>query len=78
MQLYIEIYRQSHDWRLDYVSHAILLSKTIYNNLGLLLIVTTFLSLVFIIGAIVITLEVNGIKKKQNLSSQHYRNNSWI
>ena len=77
MQIYIEIYRQTQDWRLDYESHVILLSKTIYNDLGFLLIVTSFLLLVAMIGAIVITLETNEITKKQNLSTQHHRNNSW-
>ena len=78
MQFYVEIYRQTQDWRLDYDSHALLLGKTIYNDLGFLLIITSFLLLVSMIGAIIITLEVNELTKKQNLSSQHYRNNSWI
>ena len=78
MQFYVEIYRQTQDWRLDYDSHALLLGKTIYNDLGFLLVITSFLLLVSMIGAITITLEINELTKKQNLSSQHYRNNSWI
>nr|AER54546.1 NADH dehydrogenase subunit 6 [Millepora sp. EK-2011] len=78
MQFYVEIYRQTQDWRLDYDSHALLLGKTIYNDLGFLLVITSFLLLVSMIGAIIITLEINELTKKQNLSSQHYRNNSWI
>ena len=66
------------DWCLDYESHTILLSKTIYNKLGLLLIVISFLLLVSMIGATVRTLEVKEITEKQNLSSQHHRNNSLI
>ena len=66
------------DWCLDYESHTILLSKTIYNKLGLLLIVISFLLLVSMIGATVRTLEVNEITEKQNLSSQHHCNNSLI
>ena len=66
------------DWCLDYELHTILLSKTIYNKLGLLLIVISFLLLVSMIGATVRTLEVNEITEKQNLSSQHHRNNSLI
>ena len=67
MQIYIEIYRQAQDWRLDYESHAILLGKTIYNDLGLLLIVTSFLLPVAVIGAILVTLEINEMTRKQNL-----------
>ena len=78
MQLYIEIYCQMQDWCLYYESHTILLSKTIYNKLGLLLIVISFLLLVSMIGAIVRTLEVNEITEKQNLNSQHHHNNSLI
>ena len=78
IQFYVEIYRQTQDWRLDYDSHALLLGKTIYNDLGFLLVITSFLLLVSMIGAIIITLEINELTKKQNLSSQHYRNNSWI
>ena len=78
MQFYVEIYRQTQDWRLDYDSHALLLGKTIYNDLGFLLVITSFLLLVSMIGAIIITLEINELTKKQNLSSQHYHNNSWI
>lgn len=78
MQFYVEIYRQTQDWRLDYDSHALLLGKTIYNDLGFLLVITSFLLLVSMIGAIMITLEINELTKKQNLSSQHHRNNSWI
>ena len=78
MQFYVEIYRQTQDWRLDYDSHALLLGKTIYNDLGFLLVITSFLLLVSMIGAIIITLEINELTKKQNLSSQYYRNNSWI
>ena len=78
MQLYIEIYCQMQDWCLYYESHTILLSKTIYNKLGLLLIMISFLLLVSMIGAIVRTLEVNEITEKQNLSSQHHHNNSLI
>ena len=76
MQLYIEIYRQTKDWRLDYESHALLLGKTLYNDLGFLLVVTSFLLLVSMIGAIIITLEVNELTRKQNLNSQHHHNNS--
>ena len=45
MQIYIEVYRQTQDWCLDDESHAILLSKTICNDLGLLLIITSFFTL---------------------------------
>ena len=69
MQIYNEIYRQTQDWCLDYESHAILLSKTMYNDIGLLLIIASFLLLVTMMGAIVVTLEVNKITRKQNQSS---------
>lgn len=78
MQLYIEIYRQTQDWRLDYDSHTLLLGKTIYNDLGFLLIITSFLLLISMIGAIIITLEINELTRKQNLGFQHHRSNSWI
>ena len=69
MQIYNEIYRQTQDWCLDYESHAILLSKTMHNDIGLLLIIASFLLLVTMMGAIVVTLEVNKITRKQNQSS---------
>lgn len=58
-------------------SHISLISKTIYNDLSLVFIVISILLLVAMIGAIVLTLETNEITRKQGLSLQHQRNNSW-
>lgn len=78
MQNHNEIYPYTKGWKMDYESHIILFGKTIYNDLGFLLIISSFILLVAMVGTIVITLEKNNITRKQNLSSQHHSNNSWI
>lgn len=67
----------SNNWFFSKESHISLISKTIYNDLGFVFIVISILLLVAMIGAIILTLETNEITKKQGLSIQHQRNNSW-
>lgn len=67
----------SNNWFFNKESHISLISKTIYNDLGFVFIVISVLLLVAMIGAIILTLETNEITKKQGLSIQHQRNNSW-
>ena len=78
IQVHNGVYPYTQGWKVDYESHIILLGKIIYNDLGFLLIISSFILLIAMVGTIVITLEKNNITKKQNLSSQHHRNNSWI
>ena len=54
-----------------------LLSKTVYNDLGFVFLVISILLLVAMVGAIILTLEVNEVTRKQKLSFQHHRNDSW-
>lgn len=77
MQIRNKVYPYTQGWKVDYESHIILFGKTIYNDLGFLLIISSFILLIAMMGTIVIILEKNNLTKKQNLNSQHHRNNSW-
>lgn len=65
------------DWFFKQESQIILLSNILYNNFALLFLIISILLLIAMVGAIILTLEINIITKRQNLSIQHQRNNSW-
>lgn len=65
------------DWFISKSSHIDIISETLYNDFGVIFIIISILLLVAMVGAIVLTLEVNEITKKQLLTNQHQRNNSW-
>lgn len=64
-------------WDFNINSHIINLGLIFYTDCALPFIILSFLLLVAMVGAIVLTLESNIITKRQNLSHQHQRNNSW-
>ena len=66
------------DWFISKSSHIDIISETLYNDFGIIFIIISILLLVAMVGAIVLTLEVNEITKKQLLINQHQRNDSWI
>lgn len=66
------------DWFMSKSSHIDIISKTLYSDFGIIFIIISILLLVAMVGAIVLTLEINEITKKQILINQHQRNNSWI
>ena len=65
-------------WEFSYNNHIVNLGLMMYTNYALPFIILSFLLLIAMIGAIVLTLESGIITKRQNLSKQHQRNNSWI
>lgn len=64
-------------WDLEYISYVNSLSLNLYVNYWLSLLIISLLLLVAMIGAIILTLETSLITRKQSLSKQHHRNNSW-
>lgn len=60
------------------LSHISSLAQGLYTDYAYGLFIISLLLLIAMIGAIVLTLEFSYITRKQNLSSQHQRNNSWI
>nr|YP_009300654.1 NADH dehydrogenase subunit 6 [Turritopsis dohrnii]ALK27155.1 NADH dehydrogenase subunit 6 [Turritopsis dohrnii] len=65
------------EWDLEYISYINNLSLNLYVNYWFSLLVISLLLLIAMIGAIILTLETSLITRKQNLSKQHQRNNSW-
>lgn len=65
------------DWFFKQESQIVLLSNLLYNNFALLFLIISILLLIAMVGAIVLTLEISIITRKQSLSTQHQRNNSW-
>lgn len=64
-------------WDFDYKSQIHMLGGILYSDYGLPFIIISILLLIAMVGAIVLTLEAGIITRKQYLSDQHHRNNSW-
>ena len=64
-------------WRFDYFSQLELLGKIFYSDYLLPLILISILLLIAMIAAIILTLDISSITKRQSLINQHQRNNSW-
>lgn len=54
------------------------LSSVLYNEFTLPLLLISLLLLVAMVGAIVLTLDTQHITRRQSLTDQHHRNNSWV
>jgi len=65
-------------WDFNISNHIMNLGLIFYTDYAYPFIVLSLLLLVAMIGAIVLTLESGLITKRQNLTKQHQRNNSWI
>lgn len=65
-------------WEFNSISHINTLGLLLYTEYYYPFIIISILLLVAMIGAIILTLEISLITRKQNLSNQHQRNNSWI
>lgn len=65
------------NWEFQYKSQIHILSQILYGEYSLPFILISILLLIAMVGAIVLTLENSLITKKQYLSVQHHRNNSW-
>lgn len=64
-------------WEFSNNNHVINLGLMLYTDYAVPFIILSFLLLIAMIGAIVLTLESSIITKRQTLSNQHQRNNSW-
>lgn len=69
---------QNYNWNVDIINHLNNLGFNLYSEFAYPLLLLSLLLLIAMIGAIVLTLELTTITKKQNLIDQHQRNNSWI
>ena len=65
-------------WEFDSYNHISTLGLLLYTEYYYPFIVLSILLLVAMVGAIVLTLETGSITRRQDLSNQHHRNNSWI
>ncbi len=75
---YIFINNSFNNWNFNYFNHIYNIGQILYTNYAYLIIIISILLLIAMIGAIILTLELNTITKKQDLSIQQKRNNSWI
>nr|YP_010890033.1 NADH dehydrogenase subunit 6 [Apolemia rubriversa]WJJ70045.1 NADH dehydrogenase subunit 6 [Apolemia rubriversa] len=66
------------NWTFENLNQVDLISSIIYSDYFYPLLLISILLLIAMIGAIVLTLELGLITKRQSLSIQHQRNNSWI
>nr|ALO20643.1 NADH dehydrogenase subunit 6 [Ptychogena lactea] len=66
------------EWDFESLNHINTLGLLLYTEYAYPFILISMLLLVAMVGAIVLTLELGTITKKQSLSNQHQRNNSWI
>ena len=63
---------------IDKFTHINNLGLNLYTEYSYPLLLLSLLLLVAMVGAIVLTLELGHITRKQNLTNQHQRNNSWM
>lgn len=66
------------DWDVEIINHISNLGLNFYSEYAYPLLIISLLLLVAMVGAIVLTLELGLITRKQGLSDQHHRNNSWV
>nr|CUS58607.1 TPA: NADH dehydrogenase subunit 6 [Podocoryna carnea] len=66
------------DLNTEILNHVNSLAINLYTDYAIPFLIISLLLLIAMIGAIVLTLELSLITRKQSLSSQHQRNNSWI
>nr|YP_010889981.1 NADH dehydrogenase subunit 6 [Rhizophysa eysenhardtii]WJJ69942.1 NADH dehydrogenase subunit 6 [Rhizophysa eysenhardtii] len=65
-------------WSFENTGQVHLIASMIYSDFFYPLALLSILLLIAMIGAIVLTLELGLITRKQVLSDQHHRNNSWV
>lgn len=66
------------NWNMEITNHINNIGLNLYTEYAYPLLIISLLLLIAMIGAIVLTLELGLITRKQNLSGQHHRNDSWI
>nr|CUS58556.1 TPA: NADH dehydrogenase subunit 6 [Hydractinia polyclina] len=70
--------RITQEINLEILTHVHVLGQNLYSNFAFPFLIISLLLLVAMVGAIVLTLELNQLTRKQVLVKQHQRNNSWI
>lgn len=65
-------------WKFNYYSQLESLGQVFYSEYAVPLILISILLLVAMIAAILLTLDVSPITRRQYLITQHQRNNSWV
>nr|AER54602.1 NADH dehydrogenase subunit 6 [Nemopsis bachei] len=65
------------NWENTNINHINNLGLNLYTEYAYPLLILSLLLLVAMVGAIVLTLELGTITRKQSLVDQHHRNNSW-
>nr|ALO20630.1 NADH dehydrogenase subunit 6 [Melicertum octocostatum] len=65
------------EWDFEIMNHMNTLGLIFYTEYAYPFIILSLLLLVAMVGAIVLTLELGSITRRQSLSNQHQRNNSW-
>ena len=63
---------------IDDYNHINSLGLNLYTEYAYPLLLLSLLLLIAMVGAIILTLELGLITRKQNLTNQHQRNNSWL
>lgn len=71
------LYTQIKNWNFNNLDHIFIISKWLYNDQSFIIIIISLLLLISMVGAIVLTLELSLITKRQILIEQQQRNNSW-
>lgn len=66
------------EWDFNTLNTINSLGNMLYDEFMIPFILVSLLLLIAMIGAIVLTLELGSLTKRQSLSHQHQRNNSWI
>nr|YP_010889994.1 NADH dehydrogenase subunit 6 [Bargmannia elongata]WJJ69981.1 NADH dehydrogenase subunit 6 [Bargmannia elongata] len=73
----IDNYINFTSWSFENIDQIYLIGNIIYSNYFYPLLLISLLLLIAMVGAIVLTLELGEITRKQSLCAQHQRNNSW-
>nr|YP_010890007.1 NADH dehydrogenase subunit 6 [Stephalia dilata]WJJ69994.1 NADH dehydrogenase subunit 6 [Stephalia dilata] len=66
------------NWSFENIDQIYLIGNIIYSEYFYPFILISILLLIAMVGAIVLTLELSPLTKRQTLINQHQRNNSWI
>ena len=80
--LFINTYTSNHlvwslNWDSGLKNYIFMLANILYTNYSIPFILISILLLIAMVGAIVLTLETSFLTRRQYLTYQHQRNNSW-
>ena len=65
-------------WEINHLINILTIGKLIYLDYSLIFIIASFILLLAMVGTIILTHDLSYEVKRQNLTYQHQRNNSWI